>query len=120
MHISEVTKLEESHIDRTRETLTIVHLKEFVKLKCPNCGAVLVKRQVFCPNCGNKIDQVTQEKVEKYRQRIISVDRDTLKLLDEYLKWRLKFPYRGPRVFPITRQRAWQLIGKIGRRAGIR
>lgn len=119
LRISEVNQLEESDIDFRRGTLTIVHLKERVKLKCPNCGEVLGKRHVFCPGCGNKVDQAIREKVEQRRQRMIPVDRDTLRLLDEYLKWRLKFPYRGPLVFPFTRQRGWQLVERIGRRAGI-
>ena len=103
MRITEAIQLDESNIDFERGTLTIVHLKERLKLKCPNCGEILGKRHVFCPGCGNKVDQVIREKVEQRRQRMIPVDRDTLRLLNEYLKWRRKFPYRGPLVFPFTR-----------------
>ena len=119
IRISEAIQLEESDIDFERGTLTIVHLKERVKLKCPNCKELLGKRHLFCPGCGNKVDQAVREKVEQRRQRIIPVDHDTLRLLDEYLKWRLQFPYRGPLVFPFTRQRGWQLVEKLGRRIGI-
>jgi integrase/recombinase XerD len=118
--ISETIQLEESNIDYKRGTLTIVHLKERVKLKCPNCGELLGKRHLFCPGCGNKVDQAIREKVEQRRQRVIPIDPDTLRLLDEYLKWRQQFPYRGPLVFPFSRQRGWQIIEKIGRRAGIK
>ena len=118
--ISEAIQLEESNIDFKRGTLTIVHLKERLKLKCPNCGEILGKRHIFCPSCGNKVDQAIREKVEQRRQRIIPVDHDTLRLLGEYLTWRRKFPYRGPLVFPFTRQRGWQLVERIGRRAGIK
>jgi len=120
IRISEATQLEVTNIDFEKGTLTIVHLKERVKLKCPNCGELLGKRHLFCPGCGKKVDQATREKVEQRRQRTIPIDRDTLRLLDEYLKWRRKFPYRGPLVFPFSRQRGWQLIEKIGRRAGIK
>ena len=120
MRISEAIQLKESDIDFKRGTLTIVHLKERSKLKCPNCGAILGKRHIFCPECGNKVDQAVREKVEQRRQRMIPVDRDTLRLLGEYLKWRRKFSYRGPLVFPFTRQRGWQLIEKLGRRVGIK
>jgi integrase/recombinase XerD len=120
IRISEAIQLKESDIDFSRGTLTIVHLKERLKLKCPNCGEILGKRHIFCPSCGNKVDQATREKVEQRRQRMIPVDRDTLRLLDEYLKWRRQFPYRGPLVFPFTRQRGWQLVARIGRRAGIK
>ena len=120
IRISEAIQLKESDIDFKRGTLTIVHLKERLKLKCPNCGEILGKRHIFCPGCGNKVAQAIREKVEQRRHRMIPVDRDTLRLLDEYLKWRRKFPYHGPLVFPFTRQRGWQLIEKLGRRAGIK
>lgn len=119
IRISEAIQLKETDIDFNRGTLTIVHLKERLKLKCPNCGEILGKRHLFCPGCGNKVDQALREKVEQRRQWMIPVDRDTLRLLDEYLKWRRKFPYRGPLVFPFTRQRGWQLVEKLGRRVGI-
>jgi len=119
IRISEAIKVEISDIDRKRGTLTIVHLKERLKLKCPNCGELLGKRHLFCPGCGNKVAQAIRELVEKKRKRTIPVDRNTLRLLDEYLLLRRKFPYRGPLVFPFTRQRGWQLVERIGRRAGI-
>jgi len=120
IRISEAIQLKETDIDFERGTLTIVHLKDRLKLKCPNCGAILGKRHIFCPSCGNKVDQALREKVEQRTQRMIPVDYDTLRLLDEYLKWRRQFPYRGPLVFPFTRQRGWQLVERIGRRAGIK
>ena len=41
MRISEVTKLKVTDIDFKGGTLTIIHLKERVRLKCPNCGELL-------------------------------------------------------------------------------
>ena len=120
VRISEAVQVKASNIDFRKGMLTIVHLKERSKLKCPNCGEILGKRHLFCPGCGNKVDQALREKVEQRRQRTIPVDRYTLRLLYEYLQWRRKFPYRGPLVFPFTRQRGWQLAEKIGRRVGIR
>ena len=120
MRVSEAVQLKESDIDFQRGTLTIVHLKERSKLKCPHCGEGLGKRHVFCPRCGSKVDRAIREKVEQRRQRMIPVDHNTLRLIDEYLKWRRKFPYRGPLLFHFTRQRGWQLVEKLGRRAGIK
>lgn len=120
MRITESIQLEESDIDFERGTLNIVHLKERFKLKCSYCREILGKRHIFCPGCGNKVDQSIREKVQQRRQRIIPVDRNTLLLLDKYLQWRRQFPYRGPLVFPFTRQRGWQLVERIGRRAGIK
>lgn len=120
VRITEAVQLEENNIYFERGTITIVHLKERLKLKCPSCGELLGTRHIYCPGCGSKISAAIREKVVQRRQRIIPVDRDTLRLLSDYLEWRRKFPYSGPLVFPFSRQRGWQLIAKIGRRAGIK
>ncbi|MBA7682479.1 Tyrosine recombinase XerC [subsurface metagenome] len=120
IRISEAIQLKVRDIDFQRGTLTIVHLKERLRLKCPHCGEGLGKRHLFCPSCGNKVDKAIREKVEQRRQRMIPVDHNTLHLIDEYLQWRCKFPYRGPLVFPFSRQRGWQLVEKLGRRAGMK
>ncbi len=120
IRISEAIQLKISDIDFERGMLTIVHLKEKSRLKCPHCGESLGKRHLFCPSCGNKVEQVVREKVEQRRQRIIPVDSTTLASLENYLEWRRSFPYRGPLVFPFSRQRGWQLVEKLGRRIGIR
>ena len=120
IRISEAIELKTSDIDFERGVLTIVHLKEKSKLKCPHCGESLGKRHLFCPSCGNKVDKAIREKVEQRRQRMIPVDHNTLGLIDEYLQRRRKFPYRGSLVFPFSRQRGWQLVEKLGRHVGIR
>jgi len=120
IRISEAIELKTSDIDFERGMLTIIRLKERSRLKCPNCGETLGKRHLFCPSCGNKVEQAVREKVEQRRQRIIPVDSTTLTSLQNYLEWRRSFPYHGPLVFPFTRQRGWQLIEKLGRRAGIK
>ena len=120
IRISEAIQLKVSDIDFQRGMLTIVHLKERSKLKCLHCGESLGKRHLFCPGCGNKVDQAVRGKIEQQRQRTIPVDAATLSLLEEYLEWRHSFLYRGPLVFPFTRQRGWQLVEKLGRRAGIK
>jgi integrase/recombinase XerD len=119
VRISEAIQIKESDVDFTNATLSIIHLKERLKSKCPGCGAILGKRHIFCPGCGNKVDQAIREKVEQRRQRTIPIDDDTLALIKKYLKWRRQFSYRGPLLFPFTRQRGWQLVARIGRRAGI-
>jgi len=120
IRISEAIKLKTSEIDFQRRVLTIVHLKERSKLKCPHCGEILGKRHLFCPSCGSKVDKALREKIEQRRQRMIPVDGDTLRRIDEYLQWRREFRYRGPLVFPFSRQRGWQLCEKLGRRVGIK
>lgn len=119
VRISEAVGLKVDDIDVQRGTLTIVHLKEKVKLKCPHCRESLGKRHFFCPVCGNKVDKALREKVEQRRQRTIPVDGVTLALIQQYLEWRRRFPYHGPLVFPFGRQRGWQLVKKLGQRIGI-
>jgi len=120
IRISEAIALKTSDIDFQRGILTILHLKEKSRLKCPHCGDDLGKRHVFCPGCGNRVGQAVREKIEQRRQRTIPIDSATLGLIEEYLEWRRKFPYRGSLVFPFSRQRGWQLVEKLGRRVGIK
>ncbi len=120
VRISEAIQLKVSDIDFKRGTLTILHLKERSRLKCSHCGESLGKRHLFCPSCGNKVGQAVRQKIEQRRQRIIPIDPTTLGFINEYLRWRRSFPYRGPLVFPFGRQRGWQLVERIGRRAGIK
>ncbi len=119
IRISEAIGVKTSDINFQRGMLTIVHLKEKSKLKCPHCGESLGKRHLFCPACGNKVGEALREKIEQRRQRTIPIDRVTLGLIEEYLQWRSRFPYRGPLLFPLSRQRGWQLVRKLGRRIGI-
>jgi integrase/recombinase XerD len=118
--ISEIITARVSDVDFQNGTLTIVHLKERARLKCPYCRDSLGKRHLFCPTCGRKVERAVREKVELSRQRVIPIDRNSLDLIEEYLRWRRRFPYRGHLLFPFTRQRGWQLVQRIGRRIGIK
>ena len=120
VRISEAISIEETDVNFINGTLTIVHLKERIKCKCPSCGAILGKRHLFCPGCGNKVDVSVREKVQQRRQRTIPIDNYTLALIKKYLKWRRQFSYCGPLLFPFSRQRGWQLVEKLGRRIGIK
>lgn len=53
------------------------------------------------------------------RRRVVPVDQGTLDMVRGYLEWRKQFPYQGDLLFPITRQRAQQIVQRLGRRAGI-
>ena len=120
VRISEAISIEETDVNFINGTLTIVHLKERIKCKCPQCGAILGKRHIFCPGCGNKVDLSVREKVQQRRQRTIPIDNDTLALIKKYLKWRRQFSYCGPLLFPFSRQRGWQLVERLGRRIGVK
>jgi len=58
-------------------------------------------------------------KVKELR-RVVPIDQGTLDMVEEYLKWRKQFPYKGDSLFPITRQRVDQIFWKLGRKAGIK
>jgi len=120
IRIGEAIQLNVADVDFEKKTLTIVHLKERAKLRCPRCGETLGRKHLFCPCCGLKVEQAIRQKIEQRRRRTIPVDAATLGFIQEYLQWRHSFPYRGPLLFPFTRQRGWQLIEKLGRRAGLR
>jgi integrase/recombinase XerD len=120
IRVSEAVQLNVSDIDFKNGTLTIVHLKERARLRCSRCGETLGRKHLFCPCCGLKVEQAVRQKVEQRRRRTIPVDATTLGFITEYLEWRHHFPYRGPLLFPFTRQRGWQLIEKLGHRVGIR
>lgn len=120
VRIGEVIQLKMSDIDFKRKTLTILHLKERIKLRCPSCGQLLSKRHQFCPGCGKKVAVAVREAIQKKRTRMIPVDSTTLRLLGEYLQWRRQFRYTGPLVFPFTRQRGWQILKALGHRIGVK
>jgi len=54
------------------------------------------------------------------RRRLVPIDRGTLDMIEQYLKWRKQFPYEGDLLFPISRQWVDQVYWKLGRRAGIK
>jgi integrase/recombinase XerD len=118
--ISELLALEVKDIDFTNATVTIQHLKQRLKLVCPNCQSRLGKSHTYCPKCGGKIERTHTEELQHRRQRVLPVDRDTLKMLEDYVR------HGGPVVkegklliFGINRHRAWQIIKECAERAGL-
>jgi site-specific recombinase XerD len=113
---TEATRINLSDINYQKEALSIINLRERVRIGCSWCGERLAKRYRFCPTCGNKVAQTLQEKLEERRQRTIPIDRGTMDLIGRYLEWRRRFPYQGELLFPLSRQRIWQIIERLGRR----
>jgi len=71
--------------------------------------AIVIKVQKMRKKDGKAIE----------RRRVVPIDRGTLDMVKEYLKWRKQFPYRGDLLFPISRQRCNQIFWKLARKAGI-
>ena len=117
--IGEVLGLEEKHIDFSRRQVRIEHEKMHITLACPQCGAHLGKSSVFCPKCGNRVEQAVAKEKETRRLRKIPVDQDTLQLIRDYIKQGGITEVRGKRMlFSIGRQRAWQIVIECAERAG--
>lgn len=91
--ISEALGITVEDIDLGKAKVTIQHLKTRLKLSCPNCDARLGKSHTYCPRCGVKVEEAVAEAREHRRVRTLPVDKDTLKMLNDYISWK-----RGPRA----------------------
>ena len=118
--VSEALALEVKDIDFKAGTVTIQHLKARIKLACPKCGARLGRSHSFCPKCGDKVAGAVAKEQEHRRMRTLPVDKDTLEMLQDYIKrgGPLK---RGDRnlIFGINRHRAWQVVKECAEKAGL-
>ena len=89
-------------------TVRIEHLKNRLKLSCPQCGARLGRSHAFCPGCGARVEKTLTQQLEHRRMRTLPVDDDSLGMLKDYIR-------RGGPVF----QKGRMLIFGINRhRAG--
>jgi len=118
--ISEALGLIVEDIDFEHGTITIQHLKARLKLSCPNCGQRLSRSHTFCPKCGEKIGKAQTKEQQHRRQRILPVDSNTLKLLEEYIERGGPVNRSGKSlIFGINRHRAWQIVKDCAERAGL-
>ena len=116
--VSEALALEVKDVDFDAGTVTIQHLKSRINLACPKCSARLGKIHKYCPVCGLKVDEAVAKEQEHRRMRTLPLDRDTLKMLKDYIR-------RGGPVkqgtntllFGISRHRAWQIVKECAERA---
>jgi integrase/recombinase XerD len=118
--ISEALALKVEDIDLDRSCVTITHLKSRVKLSCPDCGAGLGRAHIFCPGCGQKVNEAIKKELEHRRLRTLPIDADTLKMLKEYIRRGGPVTRGGVKlIFGINRHRAWQVIRDCAARAGL-
>jgi integrase/recombinase XerD len=117
--ISEALPLKVEDIDFTQGIITIVHLKRILKVSCSNCGARLGVH-TYCPKCGSKIETSQIEELQHRRQRVLPVDKETLKMLKEFIDLGGPVVKAGKRlIFGINRHRAWQVITQCAEKAGL-
>jgi len=118
--ISEALPIKVDDIDFAKGTVTIIHLKRRIKLSCPTCGARLSTDHLFCPKCGGRIEKSRAEEQQHYRQRVLPIDGDTLKMLQEYVQRGGPVVKEGKRfIFGINRHRSWQVVKECAERAGL-
>ena len=118
--ISEALAIGIKDIDFRQGTIVINHLKERIKLSCPNCGTRLSKTNKYCPGCSRKINKATKEKMEQTRRRILPIEPKTLEMLKEYIDRGGPANRNGQLlIFDINRHRAWQIIKQCAEQAGL-
>lgn len=118
--VSEALALTVDDIDFNNATVCILHLKTRLKLSCSNCGQRLGRSHAFCPNCGGRIENTQAEEHQQRRQRVLPVDRGTLKMLREYIKRGGPVLRDGKKlIFGVNRHRAWQIVKGCAEKAGL-
>ncbi|MFC2021374.1 tyrosine-type recombinase/integrase [Chloroflexota bacterium] len=118
--VSEALAIKVSNIDYERGTVTILHLKTRIRLLCPKCKARLGRKHQFCPECGEVVNKAGKYQQEHRRIRTLPVDRDTLKMLKNYLDSILSGSNDESKlVFSLSRHRAWQIVRDCARKANI-
>jgi integrase/recombinase XerD len=118
--VSEALSLQVDDVDFTQGTVTIKYLKSRSKLLCTECGVRLGRRDVFCPRCGIKVEEVITQQQGQRRIRTLPVDQETLELLSDYVKRGGPVTRNGKQlVFGINRHRGWQIIKECADKAGL-
>ena len=83
--ISELLAVEVKDIDFEQGTVTIQHLKQRLKLLCPNCQSRLGRSHIFCPKCGKEVAETSTRYEEYHRVRTLPIDDNTLDMLHDVL-----------------------------------
>ncbi len=118
--VSEALALTVQDIDLEKHTITIQHLKTRLNLTCPGCKARLGKSHSFCPGCGARVETAIAQQKEHRRLRTLPIDDDTLRMLEDYIRWGGPV-YRDGKafIFGINRHRAWQVVRQCAQKAGL-
>jgi len=120
LRVSEALGIAVGDIDFATGTVTIQHLKSRIKLNCPQCGARLGKSHAFCPKCGDRVAEAVTKEQEHRRVRTLPLDKDTLRMLADYIKRGGPVARDGKNlIFGISRHRAWQVVTECAERAGL-
>jgi integrase/recombinase XerD len=114
--ISEALGMKTSDIDFKQGLVTIQHLKQRIKLSCPECNARLGKGHKFCPVCGHKVENAVADEKEHRKFRTLPLDEETMNMLKEYMGRSGANP-KSKLIFNLSRHRAWQIIRDCAEKA---
>lgn len=118
--ISEALASTVEDIDFIHNTITIQHLKTRLNLSCPKCGTRLAKMHSFCPKCGSEVTDAVTKELEHRRVRTLPIDKDTLKILENFIKRGGPVTRDGKKIlFSINRHRSWQIVKECAEKAGL-
>jgi len=118
--VSEALGIAVDDIDLERGTVTIQTLKQRVRRSCPLCGSRLSRAAAFCPGCGGQVERAAHEEHEDRRVRTVPLDAKTLATLRFYIGHGGPVEVKGRRLlFGIDRHRAWEVVARAARDAGI-
>jgi len=116
--VSEALGIKVSDVDFKQGLVTIQHLKQRIKLSCPECSARLGKGHKFCPVCGIKVVKVIADEKEHRKFRNLPLDMVSLGMLKEYIKRGGASSRKGSQLlFDLTRHRAWQIVKECAEKA---
>ena len=118
--VSEALGIAVDDVDLTNGTVTIQHLEARMQLSCPQCETRLGRSHSFCPKCGARVEEAVAEEKEHRRVRTLPIDRETLDMLEDYIR-RGGPAFKGGRrlIFGIGRGQAWRVVSECARRAGL-
>jgi len=118
--VSEALGLTVDDIDVPNSQVKIKHLKNRINHYCPDCHTLLAAKHSHCSGCGVKITETQKKAITLHKQRIVPIDRETLGRIQEYITAsKLKVKNDKQLLFGINRHRAWQIITRCARDAGL-
>lgn len=118
--VSEALAIGVEDIDFSNGTIMIKHLKRRIRYSCPECKTSLAARHRYCPGCGVEITSAQRNEMEYHRQRSLPIDKETLDLLEDYIKRGGAVSRNSKRlILGINRHRAWQIIKERAESVGL-